>query len=194
MTNLSIMIVGVGGQGSLLASKMIGTVAMKKNFDVKVSEVHGMSQRGGSVVTYVRLGEKINSPLIEQNSADIIMAFEKLEALRWIKYLKEDGKLIINDQRIDPMPVITGKEKYPEGIIEFLKSKYKDNVISIDALKVAKELGNLRVVNMVLIGILASKTSIEKEVWLEALREVLPAKLQSVNEKAFEIGYNFAVK
>ncbi len=194
MTNLSIMIVGVGGQGSLLASKMIGTVAMKKNFDVKVSEVHGMSQRGGSVVTYVRLGERINSPLIEQNSADIIMAFEKLEALRWIKYLKEDGKLIINDQRIDPMPVITGKEKYPEGIIEFLKSKYKDNVISIDALKVAKELGNLRVVNMVLIGILASKTSIEKEVWLEALREVLPAKLQSVNEKAFEIGYNFAVK
>jgi len=194
MNNLSIMIVGVGGQGSLLASKMIGTVAMKKNFDVKVSEVHGMSQRGGSVVTYVRLGEKINSPLVEQNGADIIMSFEKLEALRWIKYLKKDGKLIINDQRIDPMPVITGKEKYPEGIIETLKDKYGDNVISVDALQIAKDLGNIRVVNMILIGILASKTSIEKEVWLEALKEVLPAKLQSVNEKAFEMGYSFVAK
>jgi len=194
MTNLSIMIVGVGGQGSLLASKMIGTVAMKKNYDVKVSEVHGMSQRGGSVVTYVKLGEKVNSPLIEQKSADIIMSFEKLEALRWIDYLKEDGKLIINDQRIDPMPVIIGKEKYPEGIIEAIKDKCGDNVTSIDALQIAKDLGNIRVVNMILIGILASKTSIEKEIWLEALKEVLPAKLHSINEKAFEAGYNFAAK
>jgi len=193
VTNLSIMIVGVGGQGSLLASKMIGTVAMKKNFDVKVSEVHGMSQRGGSVVTYVKLGKKIASPLVEQNGADIIMSFEKLEALRWMDYLKKDGKLIINDQRIDPMPVITGKEKYPEGIIETLRGEYGDNVISIDALQIAKDLGNIRVVNMILIGILASKTSIEKEVWLEALREVLPAKLHDINEKAFEIGYSFAV-
>jgi len=192
MANLNVMIVGVGGQGSLLASRMIGTVAMKKNYDVKVSEVHGMSQRGGSVVTYVKLGEKINSPLVEIGDADIIMSFEKLEALRWVDYLKKDGKLIINDQRINPMPVITGKEKYPEGVLDALKDKYGNNVISIDALQIAKELGNIRVVNMVLIGILASISSIEKEIWLEALKEILPAKLHAINEKAFEIGFKNA--
>lgn len=191
VSNLNIMIVGVGGQGSLLASRMIGNVAMKKEYDVKVSEVHGMSQRGGSVVTCVKLGEKINSPLVEMGEADIIMSFEKLEALRWADYLKPDGKLIINEQRINPMPVITGKEKYPIDIIEVLKSKFQDNIISLDALQVAKVLGNIRVVNMVLIGILASISSIEKEIWLEALKEVLPAKLHNINEKAFEFGFAF---
>ncbi|HOJ11226.1 MAG TPA: indolepyruvate oxidoreductase subunit beta [Clostridiales bacterium] len=189
MANLNIMIVGVGGQGSLLASRIIGNVAMKKSYDVKVSEVHGMSQRGGSVITYVKMGDKINSPLIEKGEADIIMSFEKLEALRWVGYLKKTGKLIINDQRINPMPVITGKEKYPDDIINVLKEKFSSNVISVDALEIAEQLGNIRVVNMVLIGILAKTSSIEKDIWLQALKEVVPGKFYSVNEKALEIGY-----
>lgn len=125
MNNTSIMIVGVGGQGTLLTSRILGDVALSSGVDVKVSEVHGMSQRGGSVVTYVKMGEKIFSPVIEKNEADIILCFEKLEALRWIDYAKKDATIIINTQRIDPMPVITGKAKYPENIIERIKDNYK---------------------------------------------------------------------
>lgn len=189
MEKLNIMIVGVGGQGTLLASRVLGNVAMKMDYDVKVSEVHGMAQRGGSVVTYVKLGNKVYSPIIEKGEADIIIAFEKLEALRWIEYLKEDGTLILNNQRIDPMPVITGKAKYPENIVEKIKNNYK-NVISIDALQIAKECGNIKAVNTVLLGILAKSTSIGKEVWLESLKENVPAKALDVNLKAFEAGYN----
>ncbi len=191
MDKLSIMLVGVGGQGTLLASRVLGTVAMKKSFDVKVSEVHGMSQRGGSVVTYVKFGEKVYSPLIDKGDADIIMAFEKLEALRWLEYLKDGGRFIINEQRIDPMPVIIGKAKYPENILEKLKENYK-NIISIDALSIAKKCGNVKAVNIVLLGVMAKSTDIEREIWLEAMKEVIPAKLLDINIKAFEEGYAFA--
>lgn len=189
MNKLNIMIVGVGGQGTLLASRILGAAALKKAYDVKVSEVHGMSQRGGSVVTYVKLANKVYSPIVEKGEADIILAFEQLEALRWIDHLKKDGKLIVNDQRIDPMPVITGVAKYPDNIIEEIKENYPDT-FAIDALQIAKSCGNIRTVNVVLIGVMAKSTDIEKEVWLETIREVVPQRFVDVNIKAFEAGYN----
>ncbi len=189
MNKLNIMIVGVGGQGTLLASRVLGTVALKKGFDVKVSEVHGMSQRGGSVVTYVKMGEKVYSPLIEKGEADVILAFEQLEALRWVDYLSPEGRLITNDQKIDPMPVIMGKAKYPESIISKLAENVK-NLSSTDALKIAKECGNNKAVNMVLVGMMAALVDIEKEIWLEAMKEVIPQKLLEVNLKAFLAGYS----
>lgn len=189
MNKRNIMIVGVGGQGTLLASRVIGNVVLKQNYDVKVSEVHGMSQRGGSVVTYVKLGDKVYSPIIEKGEVDIIIAFEQLEALRWAEYLKEDGKLLVNEQKINPMPVIIGKEKYPENIMVKLKENYK-NVISLDALKIARECGNIKAVNTVLIGLLAKSIDIDKEVWIESLKEIVPQKALEVNLKAFEEGYS----
>jgi len=188
MSKLNIMIVGVGGQGTLLASRVLGNVALKKSYDVKVSEVHGMSQRGGSVVTYVKLGERVDSPIVEKGEADLILAFEQLEALRWIEYLSENGKMIINTQKMDPMPVITGKAVYPDGIIEKIKSNYK-NVVAIDALSIAKQCGNIKAVNIVLLGLMAKSTSIDKETWVEAIKETVPAKFLEVNLKAFEEGY-----
>jgi indolepyruvate ferredoxin oxidoreductase beta subunit len=188
MNKLNIMLVGVGGQGTLLASRVLGAVAMKRGYDVKVSEVHGMSQRGGSVVTYVKMGDRVYSPLIEKGEADIILAFEELEALRWLEYLKKDGSLVVNEQEINPMPVITGKAKYPEGIVEKLKENI-GKVTSIDALKIAKECGNIKSVNMVLIGVMAASTGIGRDVWLDAMKEIIPAKLLEVNLKAFEAGY-----
>ncbi len=188
MDNLNIMIVGVGGQGTLLASRILGAIAFKLNYDVKVSEVHGMSQRGGSVVTYVKLGKKINSPLIEIGEADIILAFEKLEALRWSEYLKDDGMIIINEQEIDPMPVIIGKAKYPVEIINTINQKFK-NVFPLDALEIANKCGNSRAVNIVLLGVMAAKTTIDKQVWDEAMKETIPEKLLSVNIEAFNAGY-----
>lgn len=188
MSKINIMIVGVGGQGTLLASKILGIVAMKKSYDVKVSEVHGMAQRGGSVVTYVKFADKVYSPIIEKGEADIILAFEELEAMRWIDYLKSNGSIIINRQKVNPMPVIIGKAKYPENIVERIKGVVK-NTIALEALPMAKECGNIKAVNVVLIGVLARSTEIEKEVWLEAIREVVPQKLLDVNIKAFEAGY-----
>jgi len=182
------MIVGVGGQGTLLASRILGAVALKKNYDVKVSEVHGMSQRGGSVVTYVKLGDKIHSPLVEKGEADIIISFEQLESMRWAEYLKCGGKFIVNEQKIDPMPVIIGRAKYPEKIIEKIKENCKETIV-VDALSIAKKCGNIKAVNTVLLGVLAKSTQIEKEVWLEALKETVPSKFLDVNLKAFEEGY-----
>jgi len=193
MNDLNIMIVGVGGQGTLLASRILGNVAVMQGYDVKVSEVHGMSQRGGSVVTYVKMGDKVYSPIIEKNEADILLAFEKLEALRWIDYLKKGGTLVMNDQEINPMPVITGKAKYPEDITERLKNGGID-LQSIDALKIAEECGNIKAMNVVLIGLLAKSTGIEKKVWLKSIEGVIPAKLLEVNLKAFEAGYNSSLK
>lgn len=188
MTDLKIMIVGVGGQGTLLASRVLGNLALKIDTDVKVSEIHGMSQRGGSVVTYVIFGEKVYSPLIEKGEADLILAFEKLEALRWMDFLKTGGRLIVNDQRIDPMPVITGKAKYPDSIIQRLKER-APQTIAIDAMKLAKECGNIKATNVVLLGLAARTMPINKSVWLEALGEVVPPKTLEVNLKAFEAGY-----
>jgi indolepyruvate ferredoxin oxidoreductase, beta subunit len=189
MDNLNIMLVGVGGQGTLLASRVLGNVALRMSYDVKVSEVHGMSQRGGSVVTYVKFGKKVNSPLIEKAEADIVVAFEKLEALRWIDYLKNNGKMIINEQKINPMPVIIGVAKYPENIIGKMKNEY-ENIISIDALKIAKECGNIKAVNIVLLGLMAKSTDIEKNIWIEAINEVVPKKVLDINLRAFEAGFN----
>lgn len=185
----SILIVGVGGQGTLLASKILGTAAFSAGLDVKVSEVHGMSQRGGSVVTYVRYGGKVYSPLIEKGQADIVMSFEQLEALRWIEYLKTDGAVITNTQKIMPMPVIMGVQQYPDNIFDIIK-KTKVKLFSVDALDIAKKLGNTKVVNTVLIGVLASKTDINKDLWIKTIKQCVPEKYTDVNLKAFEKGYS----
>lgn len=190
MNNLNIMIVGVGGQGTLLASRILGRVAQLCDKDVKVSEVHGMSQRGGSVVTYVKMGSRVFSPIIEKGTADIIMAFEELEAYRYIEYLKPDGKYLINAQEINPMPVITGAASYPVDILAKLKQK-ECEIISVDAFNIAKKCGNIKAVNVVLIGLLAKNTDITKELWLQALEQVVPSKVLEVNLKAFEAGYNY---
>lgn len=190
MSNVkSVMIVGVGGQGTLLASRILGNVAMAEGFDVKMSEVHGMSQRGGSVVTYVKYGDKVYSPIISEGEADIILSFEELEAYRWLSYLKDGGTLVVNTQQIDPMPVITGAAKYPENIVEKLKAK-ADGIISVDALALANEAGNSKAVNVVLLGLLAKNSDIEKEKWVQAVKETVPAKFLEVNLKAFELGYS----
>ncbi|MCX7843151.1 MAG: indolepyruvate oxidoreductase subunit beta [Clostridia bacterium] len=190
MEKLNIMIVGVGGQGTLLASKVLGNVALKMGYDVKASEVHGMAQRGGSVVTYVKFGKKVYSPLIEKGEADLILGFEQLESLRWIEYLKEGGRMLINEQKINPMPVIIGKAKYPENIIEKIKDNYS-NIITIDALKIARECGNIKTVNIVLLGLMAKSIDINKDVWIEVIKETVPQKLLEINLKAFEMGYNY---
>lgn len=183
------MIVGVGGQGTLLASRILGNAAIALGHDAKVSEVHGMAQRGGSVVTYVKYGEKVHSPIISEGEADVILAFEELEAYRWLPYLKKEGKLIINSQKIDPMPVIIGSANYPENIIEKINAM-SINVISIDALKLAIKAGNAKAVNVVLIGLMAKYTNIEKNTWLKAIEQTVPAKFSEVNKIAFEAGYN----
>jgi len=191
MSNISIMIVGVGGQGTLLTSRVLGAAAVKAGYDVKMSEVHGMAQRGGSVITYVRVGENVNSPIIEKGEADILLCFEKLEALRWIDYAKKDGVIIINDQQIDPMPVIIGKVKYPEGITEKMRAVFP-NVRSINALEAAKKLGNIKVLNVVMLGLMASSTKISRELWHEAIRETVKEKFVDLNLKAFDEGYQMA--
>ncbi len=191
MSNKSVLIVGVGGQGTLLTSRILGDVALSSGLDVKVSEVHGMSQRGGSVVTYVKMGEKIYSPIIEKNEADIILCFEKLEALRWIDYAKKDATIIINNQRIDPMPVIIGKAKYPENIIEKIKANYK-KVVDVPALDMAKKSGNIKTVNVVMIGVMAQCTEIDKDVWIKAIEKTVKPQFVEVNIKAFNLGYDFA--
>lgn len=184
----NIMIVGVGGQGTLLASRILGNAVISEGYDVKVSEVHGMSQRGGSVVTYVKYGDKVYSPIIDRGEADIILAFEKLEAARALPYLKKGGTVILNDREIAPMPVITGAAKYPEGVVDEIAEKAK--VIAIDALSLSLEAGSAKAVNVVLIGVLASSSEIPKEVWLQTVKDTVPAKFLDLNLKAFELGYN----
>ncbi len=184
----NVMIVGVGGQGTLLASRILGNTLLAQGYDVKVSEVHGMSQRGGSVVTYVKYASKVHSPIIDKGEADVILAFELLEAYRALPYLKKGGKLIVNRQCILPMPVITGAAKYPENIEEKLASKADLTVV--EALRLAEEAGSFKAVNVVLIGVLAATSDIPKEAWLETLKTTVPAKLLDVNLKAFELGYN----
>ena len=189
METKSIMIVGVGGQGTLLASRILGNAVISEGYDVKVSEVHGMSQRGGSVVTYVRYGEKVNSPIIDKGGADIILAFEELEALRALPFLKKDGKIIVNTQNIDPMPVITGAAAYPEHIIDSLKAAGAD-VTAVDALDLAIKAGNMKSVNVVLIGVMAKNTAIPENVWKDTIKSTVPEKFLEANLKAFELGYN----
>ena len=186
--NKNVMIVGVGGQGTLLASRILGNTVINEGFDVKVSEVHGMSQRGGSVVTYVRYGDKVFSPIIEKGGADIILAFEMLEAYRALPYLKKGGKIIVNTQEIDPMPVITGAMEYPKNIKKALYDSA--DAVFLDALSLAEEAGNFKAVNVVLIGVMAKSTDIPYEKWIETIKSTVPPKFLEVNLKAFELGYN----
>lgn len=184
----NIMIVGVGGQGSLLASKLLGRLLTEENYDVKVSEVHGMSQRGGSVVTYVRFGEKVYSPIIELGEADCIVSFEKLEAARYAAYLKRGGRIIVNTQQIDPMPVITGKTEYPADVLTALAESVAE-IDAVDALAMAEEAGSAKAVNIVLMGRLARVLDIPSEKWLDAIASTVAPRFVEINRKAFLAGY-----
>lgn len=188
MSITSVLITGVGGQGSLLTSRILGTLALELGMDVKVSEVHGMAQRGGSVVTYVRMGDEVASPIIEEGGADYMLSFEMLEALRSVNLMKKNGKIVLNVQEIDPMPVIIGVQEYPKDIKQQLKSKVE--TYFVDALSVADSLGDARYVNTIMIGKLASIMGGDKEKWINSVKQCVPEKSVEKNILAFEKGYN----
>jgi len=181
---MNILIVGVGGQGTLLSSKIIGNAALMCGMDAKVSEVHGMSQRGGSVITYAKLGKDVASPLVENNEGDFLIAFELLEAYRWSHFLKKDGLMIVNSRKIEPMPVITGQAEYPENIEEKLKEKFKNHIF-LDCFKIAQECGSAKAVNVVLLGIFAKKSGIPMDIWEKSLVECIKPEFLKINQKAF---------
>ena len=188
MDTKNIMIVGVGGQGSLLASKLLGKVLLDKGYDVKVSEVHGMSQRGGSVVTYVRFGDKVYSPIIDEGECDFLVSFEKLEAARYVSFMKKGGVIVTNTQEIDPMPVITGQAEYPSDILEKVK-ELDVKVDQLDCLSIANSAGSSKAVNIVLMGRLSNYFSdIGEEEWEKAIRTSVPEKFLELNLKAFSMG------
>lgn len=184
----NIMIVGVGGQGTLLTSRILGALTTDAGYDVKLSEVHGMAQRGGSVVTFVRYGKKVAEPIVEHGHADVLIAFERLEALRYSHFLKENGALVVNDLRIDPMTVVTGAQTYPENIIETLSEKYK--VYPVDAMTEAKKLGNTKAFNVIVLGIAAQHMDFSKEAWLDVIEKTVPPKTVELNRQAFLLGYD----
>ena len=187
MTSKNIMIVGVGGQGTLLTSRILGKLAINAGYDVKLSEVHGMAQRGGSVVTFVRYGDKVNEPIVEEGQADVLIAFERLEALRYLHFLKKDGVVIVNDWRIDPITVVTGVAAYPEDVIETLKEKRR--AIVVEATAETKKLGAPKAFNIIVLGAAARHMGFEKEDWLRVIETTVPPKTIEVNKQAFEIGY-----
>ena len=189
MHTKNVMIVGVGGQGSLLASKLLGRLLLSQGLDVKVSEVHGMSQRGGSVVTYVRYGEHVYSPVIDEEGADFIVSFELLEAARWLPYLKKDGVIVTNTQQIDPMPVITGNATYPEDLVKKMKETGA-RVDALNCLELAEKAGSAKAVNLVLMGRLSHYFDLEDEKWQKAIEESVPPRFLEMNRKAFELGRN----
>ena len=189
MKTQNIMIVGVGGQGSLLASKLLGRLLLSQGYDIKVSEVHGMSQRGGSVVTYVRFGDKVYSPIIDKGEADFIISFELLEAARWTEYLKPNGKIISNTQKVNPMPVITGAMDYPENLEEKMKAAGID-LAALDALSLAEQAGSSKAVNIVLMGKLSNYFDFSEQLWLETIEKSVPPKFLELNKKAFLLGRN----
>ena len=184
MQTKNIMIVGVGGQGTLLASKLLGKMLLQKGFDVKVSEVHGMSQRGGSVVTYIRYGDRVFSPVVDMGEADFIISFEQLEAARWVSYLKNDGVMITNTQKINPMPVIIGSTEYPDSLPEKIKG-LGINLDAFDALTLAEKAGSAKAVNIVLMGRLSRYFDFTTEEWLTAIEQSVPEKFLEMNKKAF---------
>ena len=187
MKTKNVMIVGVGGQGTLLASKLLGRLLLKKGYDVKVSEVHGMSQRGGSVVTYVRYGEKVYSPVVDKGEADFIISFEMLEAARWVEYLKKGGTIVTNTQEINPMPVIIGAAEYPQKLAEKIAEK-GINIEAFDALSLAEEAGTSKAVNLVLLGRISKYFDFTDEEWMDAIEKSVPAKFLELNKKAFSLG------
>lgn len=188
METKSIMIVGVGGQGTLLTSRILGGIALEAGYEVKISEVHGMAQRGGSVVTYVRYGNQVAEPIVEEGQADVLIAFERLEALRYAHFLKPEGALVVNDWRIDPMPVVIGAAEYPEGILEKLEEEYK--LYKINATEEAKKLGNSRTFNLVVLGMAAQHMEFTKEQWYDVIEKTVPPKTIEINKKAFDVGYS----
>ena len=187
MKSWNILIAGVGGQGTLLASKILGYLAQAAGYDVKVSEVHGMAQRGGSVVTYVRLGDTVHSPIIEPGQADVLLAFEELEALRYAPHLRPGGAVYVSRQRIAPMPVIMGRQTYPQGGLAALASGSVE-VVGVDALTLALEAGDSRAVNTVMLGALSRRMGLAEELWQQALAACVPQKALEVNRKAFALG------
>ena len=187
MQTKNIMIVGVGGQGSLLASKLLGRLLLTKGYDIKVSEVHGMSQRGGSVVTYVRFGDKVYSPVIDKGEADYIVSFELLEAARWTEFLKPGGKIVTNTQQINPMPVITGAAQYPDNLAEKMLAA-GIQVDALDALSLAEQAGSAKAVNIVLMGHLSRNFDFTLDEWMDAIEKSVPAKFLELNKKAFLLG------
>lgn len=191
METKSIMIVGVGGQGTLLASRLLGAALLSENYDVKVSEVHGMSQRGGSVVTYVKYGEEVFSPIVREGQADFILAFEQLEAARWLPFLKKGGTMIANSRKIDPMPVVIGNAQYPDGVLEAIRAT-GTNLVEADALSLAVEAGSPKAVNVVLIGVMASRMDLPYAVWEKAIRVTVPEKFLEMNLRAFKLGFESA--
>jgi len=188
MNNLNLLLVGVGGQGTILASNVLAEVALQSGLDVKMSEIHGMAQRGGSVVTQVKIGQKVFSPLVEKGEADAVLAFEQLEVLRWLEYVKPEGEVIVSTQVIEPIPVILGKAEYPQGIVELIRTRV-EKATEVDALGIAESCGNPRVSNTVMIGVLAKKLGFSKEVWVRALENKVRPSLFAINLKAFEKGY-----
>ncbi|MFA5032677.1 MAG: indolepyruvate oxidoreductase subunit beta [bacterium] len=189
MKETSVLICGVGGQGILLASDLLGKVAIEAGLDAKKSEVHGMAQRGGAVVSIVRFGVKIYSPIIGENEADFILSFEILETLRQIKFLKKSGVCIVNNYKLPPFSVSTGIDKYPENIPEEIK-KHSKEMFLINGLELAKEIGNSKTVNVILLGALAKRLDFPKECWIKTIKEHFPPKIIDINLKAFELGYN----
>ena len=189
---MNVLIAGVGGQGTLLTSRIIAQVAVDLGYDVKVTEVHGMAQRGGSVVSEVRYGEKVYSPTIPKGQADVLLAFEKLEAARWLDHLKPDGIVIINDERVDPLPVMSGKMKYPEDIIDRIV-QLKPKTTVVNATKIAIECGNVKAANVVLVGISSKAIGLPPEKVEEAIRKLVPPKALEVNLAAFRRGVEWSV-
>ena len=183
----NIMIVGVGGQGTLLTSRILGGITVDAGYDVKLSEVHGMAQRGGSVVTFVRYGEKVAEPIVEEGQADLLISFEMLEAKRYAHFLKKDGVLVVNEQRIDPITVVTGAATYPEGIVEELEKEY--SVLKINAMDEALKLGNSKVFNIIVLGMAAKHMDFSKEDWLKVIEKTVPPKTVEINKKAFLLGF-----
>lgn len=187
METKNIMIVGVGGQGTLLTSRILGGITIEAGYDVKLSEVHGMAQRGGSVVTFVRYGEQVAEPIVEEGQADLLIAFEKLEALRYAHFLKPDGVMVINDWRIDPITVVTGAAQYPDNIIENLSAAHK--VYSMNAMEEAETLGNVKAFNVIILGLAAKHMDFGKEEWLKVIEKTVPPKTVEINKAAFLLGY-----
>ena len=184
----NILLVGVGGQGTILASKILSRGLVEAGYDVKMSEVHGMSQRGGNVSTQIRYGKKVYSPIIGKGQADLIVAFEKMEALRWIDYLKTNGKMVINDYEIPSVPILMGKEKYPEEIVENIGKLAKITVIK--AADIAKELGNSKMMNVVLLGALIKALEINDVDWEQTIRDSVKESFREINIEAFQKGYS----
>ncbi len=187
METKNIMIVGVGGQGTLLTSRILGGIMIDAGYDVKLSEVHGMAQRGGSVVTFVRYGDKVAEPIVEEGQVDVLIAFERLEALRYAHFLKEDGVAIVNDWRIDPITVVTGMAEYPDEIIENMSKNNK--VYSMNAMEEALKIGNSKTFNVIILGLAAKYMDFSKEAWLETIEKTVPPKTIEINKKAFMLGY-----